>query len=73
LKEVDVNKNNILHLTASYGSKETLKFMFKKLEKIVEFDDIKNFLCILGQCRKNILQSALKQNMSLEVHQFQNL
>jgi len=70
LKEVDGENSNVLHIATAFTSKEIFEFMIQELEKIASNEEIRNILDKLGIENRNLLQSAARQNESIEFHEY---
>lgn len=68
LTVVDKNDNNIFHLAACFTTKKVFEFMFTVLENLTSHENIKKILTSTGLAGKNLLQSAARQNYSVELH-----
>lgn len=68
LQKGDDTNNNILNLSAAYGSKENFEFIVTEIETLFKFDEIKKMFSQLSIWNQNILQLAVKRNRSIDVH-----
>lgn len=69
LYEVDNLGNNIFHIVVNFSTIEIFEFMIQKLEEIASVDKIKVLLNLKGNSNQNLLQTAAKQNKSVEFHE----
>jgi len=68
LQVVDKNDNNIFHLAACFTTRKVFEFMILELENLTTHEKIKEILTSTGLAGKNLLQSAARQNYSVELH-----
>jgi len=70
LNQIDIENNNIFHLAAWFSSKEIFEFMIDELEKIASKEEIRNILRTLGMANRNLLQLAVINSKSIELHKY---
>lgn len=69
LTETDKDGQNVLHVTTSFSPGEVFNFMIQEIDKILSRDEIRVLLSCTNSWMENILQSAVKLNLSQSLHE----
>lgn len=70
LYEVDDDNNNILNIVALFNTKAVFEFMINYFESYDLVKEIPSLLTCKDKINRNILQCALTENKSLELHEY---